>query len=966
MNQLPRELHDISYSEMISIAGGTYVQESDRGERFEHTISSFSIGKYQVTYELWYEVYQWAVNNGYSFANAGREGNYGKIGARPSFAKYEPVTTLNWRDCIVWCNAYSELCGKAPVYKYNGIILKDSTNAGFCDNATCDWSANGYRLPTEGEWQYAASDRGDTHCTYASGAPHNYENDDVCDEVAWYAANSGFRTHPVGRKTANGLGLYDMSGNVFEWCWDWYGAYLSSPDKDYHGATSGSDRIMRGGSWYDLANYLQVGFRGSRLSPDVGGSNSGFRLVCSGSTFASDVSAPSTMDSQSYAKSSSDMVGEETPDELRNVKYRDVVPVKGGTYTQESNKGGQFEHTISGFSIGKYQVTYELWYFVYHWAVEHAYYFVEKDRKGHKVRSNEEPSSDKHEPVTKISWQDCIVWCNAYSEMCGKTPVYKYNGSILKDSRNTEACDHATCDWSANGYRLPTEGEWQYAASNCGNTPCTYASGTTTNCDNLDACKAVAWYDLNAGDKTCAVGEKTANGLGLYDMSGNVWEWCWDWYGSYPSDHVTDHRGTSSGFRRVLRGGSCIDSANSLQVGYRYGINPYIRCHSIGFRLACSGGTHVYDKSSPSTVGLPSSGKDSHSSVELESSVNRSSSTVDLPSSGKDSRSPVELESSVSRSSSTVDTAGTVGTAIEDVPKHIQDVKYRDVVLVEGGTYVQESDEGEQFKHTISDFFIGKYQVTYELWYFVYHWAIGHGYKFKNAGTEGSNYVLGARPSLAKYEPVTTVNWRDCIVWCNAYSELCDKTPVYRYNGSILKDSTNAEACDNAACDWFADGYRLPTEGEWQYAASNRGSTPWTHAGGATTNCDNPDACGAVAWYRVNSFGKTHPVGEKTANGLGLHDMSGNVWEWCWDWWSGSHPSESVLDYRGASSGSRRVKRGGSWSSDTNSLQIGYHDRYSPQGGSGRLGFRLVCCDTIPVSDESSSSVVDSASLGSS
>ncbi len=261
--------------DIVPITGGTYDQQG-----FSHTIGNLSIGKYEVTYELWHSVYEWAITNGYHFANAGKEGKYGSIGANPTGSKYHPVTTVNWRDCIVWCNAYSELMSLIPVYKSGGTVLKDSrdSNSNNCDNATCDWSSNGYRLPTEGEWQFAASNGGSTPSNYASGATAYYSNASACKEVAWYNVNSGSDTHPVGSKTANGLGLHDMSGNVWEWCWDWYAGYPSGPETDYHGAASGSYRVKRGGSWSRDASSLQVGCRNGYI-PSYERNDLGFRVV---------------------------------------------------------------------------------------------------------------------------------------------------------------------------------------------------------------------------------------------------------------------------------------------------------------------------------------------------------------------------------------------------------------------------------------------------------------------------------------------------------------------------------------------------------------------------------------------------------------------------------------------------------------------------------------------------------------
>ncbi len=275
------DIESMEKRDMVPVPGGTYTQKNYEGGSFSHTISDFSIGKYEVTYELWHVVYKWSIRNGYYFANAGREGRYGIDGADPAYhIKYYPVTSISWRDCIVWCNAYSEMTGLTPVYKYGDSVLKDSRddNATNCDNVSCDWSADGYRLPTEGEWQFAASDGGKTPHDYASGATASYVNADACREVAWYRDNTGKSIHPVGGKKANVLGLHDMSGNIWEWCWDWYRSWPSGPETDYRGASSGSDRVSRGGSCLDYTPCLQVGYRFYDYSDESSGYN-GFRLV---------------------------------------------------------------------------------------------------------------------------------------------------------------------------------------------------------------------------------------------------------------------------------------------------------------------------------------------------------------------------------------------------------------------------------------------------------------------------------------------------------------------------------------------------------------------------------------------------------------------------------------------------------------------------------------------------------------
>jgi formylglycine-generating enzyme required for sulfatase activity len=227
------------------------------------------MGKYQVTYNLWYAVYQWAIANGYSFADAGAgSGNM-------------PVTTVNWRDVIVWCNAYSQEAGLTPCYTYFSAVIKDSTNATACDSAVCVWANNGYRLPSEGEYQYAASYEDGTAWTlynYASGATAAYTNEAATDLVGWDSVNSGSTTHAVGGLTANALGIYDMSGNVWEWCFDWYGTYPTTASTNYKGPASGADRVMRGGG-YGGAVGLQVGGRSYDFPYDAYYFGIGFRFA---------------------------------------------------------------------------------------------------------------------------------------------------------------------------------------------------------------------------------------------------------------------------------------------------------------------------------------------------------------------------------------------------------------------------------------------------------------------------------------------------------------------------------------------------------------------------------------------------------------------------------------------------------------------------------------------------------------
>jgi formylglycine-generating enzyme required for sulfatase activity len=261
---------------------------------------------------------------------------------------------------------------------------------------------------------------------------------------------------------------------------------------------------------------------------------------------------------------------------------------------------------------------------------------------------------------------------------------------------------------------------------------------------------------------------------------------------------------------------------------------------------------------------------------------------------------------------------------------------------------------------TLSPFTIAEYETTYELWYEVKQWAAdtargANVYTFANEGREGHDGTDGAAPTAAaKREPVTGINWRDAIVWCNAYSEMSGKEPVYYTDttyGTVLRISTNDSETDTAADQAVmrpgAGGYRLPTEAEWEYAARSGGMpNPSGTFAYRWAGTDTLTELGTYAWYYNSAGLATHPVGEKAANRLGLYDMTGNVWELCWDWWDIISATETVTDPKAASwgpLGPRRVTRGGGWSAAEIHSTVFYRGAYYPNEKSDGLGFRVVC-----------------------
>ena len=173
------------------------------------SIDSFFMAKYETTRQLWHTVQSWAEENGYSFQS--------RINAPSETNKNRPIININWRDAVVWCNAYSEMSGLEPVYYYQETALRDSTNGTECDGAVMNKSKDGYRLPTEAEREYAArgGNPGKIDWIFLFAGSNN------ADEVAWHHGNSPYTIKEVGQKNSNRLGIFDLSGNVQEWGWDW-------------------------------------------------------------------------------------------------------------------------------------------------------------------------------------------------------------------------------------------------------------------------------------------------------------------------------------------------------------------------------------------------------------------------------------------------------------------------------------------------------------------------------------------------------------------------------------------------------------------------------------------------------------------------------------------------------------------------------------------------------------------------
>ena len=466
----------------ILVKGGTFLMGNkeipgDEVPISNTAIKNFYIGKYEVTQGEWQAV----------------------MGNNPSLYKGDncdnrPVENISWYDAVEYCNKKSLLEGLQPCY------LESQDEKGNGKDITCNFAADGYRLPTEAEWEYTCHGG-------AQSLHYMYSGSNDPNETSWFELNSNYKIHPIGQKKPNELGIYDMSGNVAEWCWDFY-------DKE------SQKRVYRGGNADDPGEFLRCTVRFSAL-PVFKYCDLGFRVVKN--------------------------------DQGNPIGLKNMVLVQGSVFKTENSSGKHNEKlvhpvTVSDFYIAKFEVTQEEW----------------RDMMG-------ENPSYRHGskcPVNFVDWYSAVQYCNKRSRKQGLTPCYTGNGDQIK------------CDFEADGYRLPTEAEWEYACRGGVQTHNYMYSGSN------DAGE-VAWHGLNTTIYFEPVGTKKSNELGIYDMSGNMWEWCWDWYdiNYYKNSPEKNPSGPITGIRRVIRGGSWRDSLDNLPCSARFYSEPLQKSAAIGFRV---------------------------------------------------------------------------------------------------------------------------------------------------------------------------------------------------------------------------------------------------------------------------------------------------------------------------------------------------------------------------------------------
>jgi formylglycine-generating enzyme required for sulfatase activity len=462
--------------EFVLIPAGSFMMGSENGtekygdnQKPVHKVTitkPYYLGKFEVTQQQWQTV----------------------MGSNPSkfIDPKKPVHDVSWDDCQEFVRKLKE---KMPGYEFT--------------------------LPTEAQWEYAC--RAGTSTEYSFG-DREYD----LREYAWFGGNSSATPQPVGLKKPNPWGLYDMHGNVMEWCADWYApSYPSNTETDPIGPSSGAARVMRGGDFGNGPAVCRAAHR-DEADPWRALDSHGLRIALAPSV------ARSAMDSKSNL--TKDLVVD-----LGSGVKMELTLIPAGSFMMGSEKGGDNEKPVhkvtitKPFYLGKYEVTQAQWQAL--------------------MGNNPSKFIGPKNPVDSVSWEDCHEFVQKLTE---KVPTYVFN--------------------------LPTEAQWEYACR--AGTTDEYSFG-----DDEQKLREYGWFFGNSHETTHPVGLKKPNPWGLYDMHGNVREMCGDWYAaSYSSKTDADPSGPSSGTERVHRGGDWNSDPAGCRGTWRGQMNPWRLHDSIGLR----------------------------------------------------------------------------------------------------------------------------------------------------------------------------------------------------------------------------------------------------------------------------------------------------------------------------------------------------------------------------------------------
>jgi len=456
----------------------------------------FYLGKYEVTQAQWQAV----------------------MGNNPSRFKdpRNPVEKVSWNDIQPF------LAKLSAAFEPKGIV---------------------FDLPTEAQWEYAC--RAGTTTAHCFG-----ENPATLAQYGWFKSNAGGTTHPVGQGKPNAWGLYDIYGNVWEWCSDWHAPdyYAGSRAADPVGPPAGRVRVTRGGVWAYNAERCRSAFRGSCL-PGERFDHNGFRLMC-------------TVPSTNKPSPAPTRVLEDEKDlaiDLGNGVKMEFVLIPAGQFVMGSSDAER------GLAMGQAKAHNNKW------AIDR----IPSEGPQHRIRSSKPFYLGKYE-VTQAQWE-AVMGNNPSKFRASTNPVEQVS---WEDTQQFLAKMNVTSENNGMKFELPTEAQWEYACRAATTTAFSFG-------DNPTMLGEYAWFADNSSSKTHPVGQRRPNPWGLYDMHGNVWEWCADWYGAdyYGHSPPVDPTGPAVASTRVNRGSSWYAPSWEHRSAFRSHDPPGTRSRALGFRV---------------------------------------------------------------------------------------------------------------------------------------------------------------------------------------------------------------------------------------------------------------------------------------------------------------------------------------------------------------------------------------------
>ncbi len=809
-------------------------RDSDQGalvsEKPQHRVritAPFYVGKYLVTQQQWDAV----------------------MGSNPSQFKgpKNPVETISWDHCQVFLSKL---------------------------NAKTAGQGGKFVLPSEAQWEYA--------CRAGSATNFCFGDDESqLGDYGWYKDNSGGVSHPVGEKKPNAWGLYDVYGNVYEWCQDWFGEgyYVISPADDPTGPASGTLRVVRAGGRDSPARRCWSACRGCS-DPAKRYRDVGLRVVMIPADSAAELAKLRPAD-DAGKDSSGETAGNTSPAATSPDAGLPALPTIASLVGADGKwkiPAGGPPPAVAPFDETKAKEYQAAWARQIAVPVEITAFGMKlllippgefdmgspeadkeasyREKPQHHVRITRPFYLGKY-PVTQEQWE-AVMGSNPSDVKAAKDPV----GSVSWDHCQVFLKKlNAKIAGRGISFGLPTEAQWEYACR----------AGTTTKYyfgDDAATLTEYAWYGANADKKMHPVGAKLSNPWGLYDLPGSVWQWCQDSFDDryYAISPMDDPPGPSGGPAPVDRGGGFLSDAMYCRSASR---DYWARGNGSGdqgLRVCLAlvdTAAELARQNLAGSAGQDSAGTAAKSPRPAGSLIGPDGKWKIPPGGPPPAIAPFDETQAKEHQAAWARQLG--------VPVEITNAVGMKLTFVPPGEFDMGSPDPDEYglnyerpQHRVritKPFYLGKYPVTQEQW----------------------QAMMGGNPSKFQgaNNPVDKVSWNQ---------------------SQVFLTKLNAKTAGQGG------KFVLPTEAQWEYAC--RAGTITKYSFG-----NDEKQLGDYAWYNANSQDSSHPVGEKKPNPWGLYDLHGNMCAWCQDWYEYNYYQISPMDDpTGAFGGATRVCRGGSWS----------------------------------------------------